>query len=291
MLRELFVNLKKGTEYLNYGRDIIGEWAAWYFEKIMRSPGSDNQPEIRVFDLGCGHGTDLLNVRLAGEKVCDKNRKTARIILQGVENYPPYAEECRYAGIEIHSIDMEHDMIPADDASVDIMIANQVLEHTKEIFWIFSEASRVLKPGGIFITGVPNLASLHNRLLLLFGKQPTAQKSLSAHVRTFTYGDLKEFGEEGGFFRVVVSRGSNFYPFPPFISKPLSRLMPSMAWGLFVLFERSEKKDGVFLDRLFNGEVLETPFYGGPQNPQKEHLMKFPVKKSSKKLSKKKSKK
>ena len=53
------------------------------------------------------------------------------------------------------------------------MIANQILEHTKEVFWIWHEIARVLAPQGQLILGVPNLASAHNRLLLLLGRQPT----------------------------------------------------------------------------------------------------------------------
>lgn len=63
-------------------------------------------------------------------------------------------------------LNIERDPLPFADESVDIFMANQVLEHCKEIFWIFSEVSRCLKPGGCFIIGVPNLAALHNRLLL-----------------------------------------------------------------------------------------------------------------------------
>jgi len=228
MLRNFFIRLKKGTEYLNYGRHIIIRWSEIYFTGILKS-SDERVMDLHILDMGCGHGEDLKNIRAISEKVSDSIGVNFKIFLHGIENYRPYVEECKEMGIDVHSLDIEHETYDFPDGSMDIVIANQVLEHTKEIFWIFSEVSRLLKPGGYFIVGVPNLASLHNRLLLLLGLQPTAQKSLSAHIRTFTAGDLREFGENGGLFSFVNRAGSNFYPFPPFISKSLSRFFPSMA--------------------------------------------------------------
>lgn len=274
-MRRFFKKLKEGTEYLNYGRSIISNWAGEYAKS---HPEAD---EIRIFDTGCGHGTDLINSRNAIHSVSPE--KTVR--LYGIENYEPYRIECEEYGIQTRAIDIERDSFPPDDSTMDIVITNQVLEHVKEIFWIFSEYARVLKPGGILIAGVPNLASLHNRLLLLFGRHPTAQQSLSAHVRTFTKPDLKHFAETGGFFKMTKTAGSNFYPFPPFISKPLAFLFPGMAWGLFAVLQRTDKT-GSFLECLSGDEnFLETPFYGSPQNPPK------PAAKAKKAVQKKPAKK
>ena len=264
MLHEAFRRMKSGTEYLNYGRPIIQDWGASLVTEAGGATGV--RSPFRVLDLGCGHGTDLANVR--DEAL--RRAPHARLELHGIENFPPYIAECRRAGMTIHPIDIEHDRYPLVDASFDLVMANQVIEHTKEIFWIFSEAARILKTGGSFLVGVPNLASLHNRLLLLFGRQPTAQVSLSSHVRTFTRPDLNHFAAKGGFFRPTAFRGSNFYPFPPAISRPLARLLPTFAWGIFLLFQRTERQ-GSFLECLAEGNenLLETPYYGSPQNPVK----------------------
>ena len=42
------------------------------------------------------------------------------------------------------------------------------------------EFSRVLKVGGQIIVGLPNLAALHRRILLLLGKQPTCIRANGA---------------------------------------------------------------------------------------------------------------
>ena len=262
MLHEVFRRMKAGTEFLNYGRPIIENWGASLVAQAQ--PRERREGPFRVLDLGCGHGTDLVNVR--GEAL--RRVPAADMELHGIENYPPYIAECRQAGIKIHPLDIERDRFPLKEASFDLVMANQVLEHTKEIFWIFAEVARVLRPGGSFIVGVPNLASLHNRLLLLFGGHPTAQVSLSAHVRSFTKPDMLRFATKGDFFRPAGFRGSNFYPFPPVLSRPLARILPNFAWGIFFLLQRTERQ-GSFLECLAEGDqnVLETPYYGSPQNP------------------------
>lgn len=278
-LRNLVKGMKQGTEFLNYGRDIIADWGARSLLAIHASRrtahqaasshgphASRDRQELHVFDTGCGHGDDLLGVRRRLAEILPAGTSLS-VRYSGVEGYAPFVRECRASGIETFDLDIEKDSLPFDDATVDVIITNQVLEHTKEIFWIFSEYARILRPGGRLIIGVPNLASLHNRLLLLCGLHPTAQQTLSAHVRSFTLGDLRNFAQAGGLFRFIERRGSNFYPFPPMLSRPLARLFPSMAWGLFVLLERTEKQ-GSFLDNLHGQEnFLETPFFGGPQRP------------------------
>jgi len=251
MIRRFFEKLKSGTEELNYGRDII---AAWGGALRPARPGP-----VRLLDIGCGRGYDLFNVRRA---LAAQNVDAA---LYGIENHRPYVAECEAAGVAVSAVDIERDPYPFDDGFFDGVIANQVLEHTKELFWIFGEAARIVRPGGYFLVGVPNLASLHNRVLLLAGRQPTAQQSLSAHVRGFTRPDLRRFAEAGGFFEARDAKGSNFYPFGPRLSRPLARFFPGMAWGLFLLLRRTEKK-GNFLKYLYDNP-LETPFYGGPLNP------------------------
>jgi SAM-dependent methyltransferase len=213
-----------------------------------------SMPYKTVVDLGAGHGTDL---QLAREI-----NSTAKLF--AIEAYPPYVKELERQQVVVHAADIERDRFPFEDESVDVLIANQVLEHTKDVFWLFHEMSRVLAVGGNLIIGVPNLAALHNRVLLLLGRQPSPIKTASAHVRGFTKLDLLSFVndcfQEG--YDLKKFGGSNFYPFPACIARPLAKQFPSMAWGIFFLLQKKRRYRREFLE-FPERQQLETNFYLG----------------------------
>ena len=181
-----------------------------------------------------------------------------------LEAYDEYAKILSEKGITVYAKNIERDIFPFEDGSIDVVIANQILEHTKELFWIFHEITRILPVGGKLIIGVPNLASLHNRLLLLLGKQPTPIQNNSAHVRGYTKGDILQF--VGSVFpkgyELKAFGGGNFYPLPPLLARPLDRVLPTMAWGIFLLLEKQREYQREFLDYPI-AQHLETNFYVG----------------------------
>lgn len=229
---------------LNYGRHLIRRFA-----------GEAGRCGT-VLDIGAGGGDDLLAVRSVHPSAA----------LHAVEVWPPSVERLARHGIAVHPVNLEREALPLADGSVDLVVANQVLEHVKEVFWIFHEISRVLPVGGHLIVGVPNLASLHNRLLLLAGRQPTAIQNASAHVRGYTRHDLIRFVSRvfPGGYKERRFGGSNFYPFPPLVARPLARLFPSLAWGLFVLLRKERPYAGEFLEFPVR-EQLETNFFVGAE--------------------------
>ncbi len=225
MFKDYVRALKEGTEHLNFGREIIAEWSAAAFP-----PAASSEP-VSVLDLGCGRGDDLVNVRNA--------LGTRATRLYGIEAWGPSREGARGRGIEAVDVNLENGVYPFPDASMDLIIANQIIEHTKEIFWIFSECGRLLKTGGLIIVGVPNLASLHNRILLLFGDQPSSIELLGPHVRGITVAGFRRFIEADGIFRIEQVRGSNFYPLPPALSRLLSAALPRLSVSLFFLIRKT----------------------------------------------------
>ncbi len=235
---------------LSFGRDIIPKWCLPDIRRAHTLP-------IKILDIGCGTAEDLQNIRMAARGIS--------LELHGVEVDNRLAAAAREAGVEVCSLDVEREPLPWDDATYDIVIANQVLEHAKEIFWIVSEAARVLKPGGILVVGVPNLASLHNRLLLLFGEQPTAIDVVGPHVRGFTRSAITRFLEANDFLRVERAAGGNFYPFPPPVSKWLSALLPGMSVAIFFLARRTNRS-GRFVD-LLGEHRFETNYFLGDGGP------------------------
>ncbi len=227
---------------LNYGRHIVADYL------------SSIKPYQVVVDLGAGLGNDLFIAR----------QLVPNCHAYAIEAYKPYVEALELRGITTFSLNIERDSYPFENQSVDVIISNQIIEHIKEIFWVFHEISRVLSVGGHWIIGVPNLASLHNRLLLLAGKQPSSLKNSSAHVRGFTKGDLLNLLDKAfpNGFRMVKFQGSNFYPFPPQLARPLARVFPSFAWSIFLLLQKTKDYHGEFLRYPIENR-LETNFYLG----------------------------
>jgi SAM-dependent methyltransferase len=207
-----------------------------------------------VVDIGAGSGRDLDIVK----------RLHPTAITTAIEAGAEYANNLRDKADHVHVVNIEREELPIPSDTIDLFIANQVLEHTKEVFWIFHEVSRCLRNGGHFIIGVPNVASLHNRLLLLFGEHPTQHKLSSAHVRPFSRNDTQKFLEAcfPGGYETVGFGGAQFYPFPPRIARFLSDLFPAAAFSIFFVL----KKKGVYQDQFATYPArahLETNFYAG----------------------------
>jgi len=137
----------------------------------------------KCIDLGCGEGSDLSIVK--------KYHPNAK--LTGVDFGLWNREKLADLGISPMEINIENEKLPFKNESIDFVIANQILEHTKEVFWINHEIFRTLKIGGTLFLGVPNVLSFHNRILMLFGFHPTCSKMISAHVRSFSKRDVKTF--------------------------------------------------------------------------------------------------
>lgn len=61
--------------------------------------------------------------------------------------------------------------------------------------------------------------------------------------------------------------GSQFYPFPKIIARPLSRLLPTMAFSNFYLIRKFNVYNGEFIKWIEN-TPLETNYYKGPNSQQ-----------------------
>lgn len=227
---------------LNYGREHV--------ERFCKQA----LPYHSVLDIGAGPGDDLY----AAQKL------NPEAVLHAVEVNPESIRRLRASGVAVYPINIERQRIPLADHSVDLVIMNQVMEHLKDVFWVFHEISRVLPVGGRLILGVPNLASLHNRILLALGLQPTCIKTNSAHVRGYTRGDILEFFEEifPGGYQLLGFHGSNFYPLPPALARPAAAMFPTLAWGMFMLFEKCRPYAQEFIDAPVIQE-LETNYFLG----------------------------
>ena len=95
-----------------------------------------------LVDLGCGRGDFLNAFREIGLNV------------QGID-----AEENLPVENVIGGVNLETDTLPFDDDTVDVIFTKSVLEHIHNPDNIMRECLRILKPGGILITMVPDWQS------------------------------------------------------------------------------------------------------------------------------------
>ncbi len=209
----------------------------------------------KCLDIGCGSGEDLMTIA----KICPEAE------LFGLDFRDWNRDELTSLKIKPVSVNIEAEALPFRDSSLDFIIANQFLEHTKEVFWINHEIFRSLKTGGYFFLGVPNLLSLHNRILMVLGYHPTQHKLSSAHVRPFSKKDVFNFYKDigGKFCRVVGFWGSQFYPFPKPIARFLASLFPSLSFSIFFLVQKTGEYNNDFIKWPGFAE-LETNYFIGP---------------------------
>jgi SAM-dependent methyltransferase len=97
-----------------------------------------------VLDLGCGAGTDLL---IAAQMVGPSGR------VVGVDMTPSMLARARASAAEmgLSNVELHESLIeslPVDDASVDVVVSNGVIDLVPDKDAVFDEIDRVLRPGG-----------------------------------------------------------------------------------------------------------------------------------------------
>jgi SAM-dependent methyltransferase len=102
------------------------------------------EPGEVVLDLGCGAGTDLL---IAAQMVGPAGRAI------GVDMTPAMLEVARASAremglgnVELHEALIE--TLPLEDASVDVVISNGVIDLVPDKDAVLDEVDRILRPGG-----------------------------------------------------------------------------------------------------------------------------------------------
>ena len=186
------------------------------FETIqdeLRTVRSEADRPLSLLDVGCWDGS--------------ATRAYASILggrAHGIEIFADEAREARSRGVCVEEVDLETQPFPWSDATFDVVVANQVFEHLKNVWLPMSEIARVLRKDGHLIFSVPNLSSLHNRVMLAFGFQPSSIRTFGPHVRGFTYRQMREFVTFANCFKIERIRGVGFYPVSATLGAPLARL-------------------------------------------------------------------
>lgn len=108
----------------------------WVFERIVEHAG----PSARVLDVGCGAG--LLSNYLARAGMEVHGLDASRDSLSVAERYDETKRVCYREGDALN--------LPYPASSFDVVCAMDFLEHVEEPARVVQEASRVLRPNGMF---------------------------------------------------------------------------------------------------------------------------------------------
>ena len=102
------------------------------------------EPGAVVLDLGCGAGTDLL---IAAQMTGPTGRVIGVDMTAGMlERARASADEMGMDCVELHEALIES--LPLEDASVDVVISNGVIDLVPDKDAVLNEIDRVLRPGG-----------------------------------------------------------------------------------------------------------------------------------------------
>lgn len=115
------------------------------------------EPGETVLDVGCGSGTDLIiaarQVGSEGRAIgVDFSEEMARTAEEAVRTARRGARRAPMADVEVRRGEVT--ALPVEDASVDLVVANGVINHLiPDKLAAFREVARVLAPGGRLLMG------------------------------------------------------------------------------------------------------------------------------------------
>lgn len=117
--------------------------------------------DAKAIDIGCGNGTFTFKAK---EKIgCED--------MLGIDGKETQLIKVRKKGVKTKRCVFDK-KLPFRDNTYDIVISNQVLEHSLYPVKFIKEIYRILKPGGYAVISTENLSSWDNILALVLGYTP-----------------------------------------------------------------------------------------------------------------------
>ncbi|NRF69171.1 methionine biosynthesis protein MetW [Aquincola sp. S2] len=151
----------------------------------------------RVLDLGCGDGALLAHL-------CEKKGCSG----YGIEIADANVLACARRGVNVIQLNLEEGLALFDDASFDVVLQLDTLQHLRNTEKMLRETARV---GRLGILSFPNFAHWQNRFSILRGRMPVT-KTLpyqwydTPNIRVGTHTDFEVLARKNG-LRVLDSFG------------------------------------------------------------------------------------
>lgn len=145
----------------------------------------------RILDIGCGLGAYVANFgRFTDEAY-------------GMDVDPPRLREARHRGVT-NVLAAAAETLPFRDASFDLIVLNEVIEHVRDDRRTLHEALRVLRPAGSVVIYAPNRLypfethGIYVGSRYVFGNIPLVnwlpdrlRRRFVPHARAYTAGDIR----------------------------------------------------------------------------------------------------
>ena len=149
-----------------------GEWNSVHFLASLLVP-----PGAEVLDVGCGVGA--VGARLIG----------AGCSVVGIENDEKKARMAEEAGLEMVVADLEAEdaLRSLADRQFDVVLCLDVLEHLRGPGPVLRRVSQFLKPTGVVIISIPNMAHGAVRVAMLEGRIERTEQGLLDRTHLYLY--------------------------------------------------------------------------------------------------------
>ena len=143
----------------------------------------------RVLDLGCGDGSMLAYL----QKECGCSG-------YGIEIDDANVLACVQRGVNVIQLNLEDGLAMFDDASFDVVLQIDTLQHLRNAEVMLRETVRV---GRVGVVAFPNFAHWPNRLSILKGRMPVTKRLPyqwydTPNIRVGTHADLALLAERNG---------------------------------------------------------------------------------------------
>jgi SAM-dependent methyltransferase len=145
--------------------------------------------------------------------------------------------------LHIQQIDIENQLLPRPDSSLDVITCFEVLEHLRcDPMFVMKEFNRVLRPNGLLILSTPNVGSYEGILRIINGGTPHIfsqyfpERRGIGHVKEYAVSEVRELFLNSG-FEIDALESFDYHPpiglDPSVITKfePLRESLRQFGWS------------------------------------------------------------
>lgn len=151
----------------------------------------EDNPDAKILEIGCSNGN-------TGALALSMNKCGSYI---GIEMHEAAALNAREKISQVIIGDIERIDLPFEDASFDVLILSEVLEHLVDPWKVLRQLHRFMKPGSLVFASSPNVSHYRIILMLLKGEWNLTDDGIMdrTHLRWFTPKTFAKMFEDSGY--------------------------------------------------------------------------------------------